>query len=374
MTLVSLLYFWLSTLLLKGLSQLQGRKPSLPTPIPRLSILIAARDEESQLPSLLEALERQSYPRDRFDIWIVDDRSQDRTWGVLQEWAKRDVERHHALQVTHKPPGISPKKHALSLALGQAKGEILVTTDADCLMGPLWLKELAAAFDSKTGLVLGLTTYRLPSTAGMWDKVMALEFASYAFVSAALVGLGFPVSGNANNIAYRREAHGSQNPEANRDHLVSGDDDFLLQGIHASGQWGIGYAISRESAVMTAPPDNARHFWEQRKRWAGKCMHYQPQQVAFLSLIFLYYLSILAGLVAGIFFCKLLPFALFFFAFKTTSDWRVTRKAAQQFGHEELMSGFVGAALLHIPLILSAVIAGSLGGFTWKGQKMKVRA
>lgn len=374
MTLASLLYFWLSTLLLKGLRQLSGHPPPPSPPLPKLSILIAARDEETQLPGLLSALERQSYARDLFDIWIVDDRSSDRTWKILQEWVLRDTTRHHAIQVTSKPSGISPKKHALSLALRQAQGDILVTTDADCLMGPDWLKELAAAFDSKTGLVLGLTTYRLPASPGLWDKIAALEFASYAFVSAALVGLGFPVSGNANNIAYRREAHADQNPQGNRDHLVSGDDDFLLQGIHASGHWEIRYAVSKASAVMTAPPDNARHFWEQRKRWAGKCLHYQPQQVAFLSLIFLYYLSILGGLAAALFCRRLLPFALLFFAFKTASDWCVTRKAAQKFGQQELMSGFVGAALLHIPLILSAVIAGSLGSFTWKGQTMKVRA
>jgi cellulose synthase/poly-beta-1,6-N-acetylglucosamine synthase-like glycosyltransferase len=285
----SIIYLVLSARLKKGLKILAERQPAAPKqplPSPFISILIAARNEEKHLPTLLKVLLDQDYPPDQFEIWVVDDRSEDKTAALLEERRSQFPERLKVLRVDSVPQGVSPKKHALGLAMGQAKGDIWVTTDADCLMGKQWLKSLVAAFEDKTGLVLGLTTYSPKSHPSFWDTTIALEFASYAFASASLVGLGFPVSGNANNIAYRKQAYLDQANRLQHSHLVSGDDDFLLQGIHATGQWRIGYALDPASAVTTSPPDSFRHFWEQRKRWAGKCIHYQPQQLLFLLGIF----------------------------------------------------------------------------------------
>jgi hypothetical protein len=50
------------------------------------------------------------------------------------------------------------------------------------------------------------------------------------------------------------------------------------------------------------------------------------------------------------------------------------KDATDRFGQKPLMQGFIGAALLHIPLILSAVLAGTFGTFSWKGQTFKTKA
>ena len=158
--------------------------------------------------------------------------------------------------------------------------------------------------------------------------------------------------------------------------IVSGDDDFLIQAIHKQGRWAIRYAVSPESQVRTEPPADLRQFWEQRKRWASKCGLYQPKQVAFLTLIFAYYLSIPLSLLAGIFYRPWLYAGLAGFAVKTASDGLVMRRAAKLFGKQSLMRAFLPAALLHIPLIIAAVAAGSFGEFTWKGEthRRKVKA
>lgn len=386
MLLASLVYALLTRSLLQGLSRLREQNPgfspqseantdlNVDPALPRLAVLIAARDEAENLPDLLTSLMHQDYPADAFTVWVVDDRSADSTPRILAEFAAKYSGRLHYRRVEKVPAGVSPKKHALSLALKEAKGDIFVTTDADCRMSPKWLRTVARHFTPETGLVLGLTTYTRNPKARFGQGIADLEFASYAFVAASLVGLGFPVTGNANNIAYRREAHEDQKKTLRHDHLISGDDDFLLQGIHATGKWKIRYMLAPESAVTTAPPDNARHFWEQRKRWASKCLHYQPRQVVFLGLIYAYYAGILLGLLlAGlgpIFGC----IALGAFILKTSCDYLVMRKATALFGQSDLMRSFIGAALLHIPLIVFAVIAGSLGSFTWKGQAFKTKA
>jgi cellulose synthase/poly-beta-1,6-N-acetylglucosamine synthase-like glycosyltransferase len=323
-------------------------------------VLIAARNEEARIRQCLDCLAQQDYPRERTEI--------------LAEYAGR-IPGFRFLSLTETAAGFSPKKYALSRGLGLATGEIIITTDADCIMAPRWISSLMAEFGPRTGLVSGLTTY-YDAGPGLWNGVQSLEFFSYAVVAAALIGLKFPVNGNANNLAYRREVYDAVSGFASHGGIVSGDDDFLIQSIHKEGRWEIRYAVTPDSQVRTEPPRDLRQFWEQRKRWASKCSLYQVKQVAFLALIFAYYVSIPLAVLGGFFHRPWLYLGLVGFAAKTGSDWVVMRRAARLFGKEDLLRAFVPAALLHIPLIIAAVLAGSFGEFTWKGQvhRRKVKA
>lgn len=355
-------------------NQAAGRGAAPGPALPKVSVLIAARNEEFRIRKCLDCLEAQDYPRERTEIIVVDDRSTDKTAGILAEYAAR-VPGFRYLSLSETAAGFSPKKFALSQGLRLATGEIIITTDADCIMAPHWIGALVSEFGPETGLVSGLTTY-YDAGPGVWNGVQALEFFSYAVVAAALIGLNFPVNGNANNLAYRREVFDEVSGFTSHGGIVSGDDDFLIQAIHKQGRWAIRYAVTPESQVRTEPPTDLRQFWEQRKRWASKCGLYQPKQVAFLALIFAYYLSIPLSLLAGAFYRPWLYAGLAGFAMKTVSDGMVMRRAAKLFGKESLMRAFLPAALLHIPLIIAAVAAGSFGEFTWKGEthRRKVKA
>ncbi len=99
------------------------------TPLPRLSMLIAAKDEEHNLPRCLDSLLAQNYPN--LEIIIADDRSTDRTGAILDEFAARDP-RINAVHVRELPPGWGGKNHAMYQALQHATGEFLCFSDADC--------------------------------------------------------------------------------------------------------------------------------------------------------------------------------------------------------------------------------------------------
>jgi len=364
----------LGNLTRQGRGNASGQRPDSSPLLPKVSVLIAARNEELRIRKCLECLAAQDYPRERTEIIVVDDRSNDGTAAILAEYAAR-LPGFRYLSLTETAAGFSPKKYALSQGLRLAGGEIIITTDADCIMAPRWISALVSEFAPDIGLVSGLTTY-YDAGPGAWNGVQALEFFSYAVVAAALIGLNFPVNGNANNLAYRREVFDEVSGFASHGGIVSGDDDFLIQAIHKQGRWDIRYAVTPESQVRTDPPTDLRQFWEQRKRWASKCSLYQPKQVAFLALIFAYYISIPLCLLGGFFHRSWLVAGLAGFAVKTVSDGLVMRRAAKLFGKESLMRSFLPAAILHIPLIIAAVAAGSFGEFTWKGQthRRKVKA
>jgi cellulose synthase/poly-beta-1,6-N-acetylglucosamine synthase-like glycosyltransferase len=332
-----------------------------------VSVLIAARNEETRIRNCLECLKAQDYDPARLQIVVVDDRSDDGTPDILKEFAAKWNGRFEIVSLTETAAGFSPKKYALSQGLKKAVGEIIVTTDADCVMSPGWISALVSEYGEDTGLVLGMTTYYDLEKPAAGAGMQALEFLSHGVVAAALIGLRFPVHGNANNISYRRKVYDQSAGFATD--IVSGDDDFLIQAIHKLGKWRIRYSVKPESRVQTEPPLSLRQFWEQRKRWASKTSLYQPKQTAFLACIFGYYASIPIFILAGAFYPGFLYLGLASWLVKLVSDFLVMRKGAKLFGKAGLMRHYPATSLVHIPLIIAAVLAGSFGEFTWKGQR-----
>jgi cellulose synthase/poly-beta-1,6-N-acetylglucosamine synthase-like glycosyltransferase len=367
------IYAYLNLKLIRGLNNLSRIRPAPPSPLPSVTILIAARNEEARIRKCLDCLRAQDYPWDKLQIVVVDDRSTDATAAILREYAEGWPGRFNAISLVETATGYSPKKYALSRGLIQATGEIIVTTDADCIMSPAWISTLVSEFGENTGLVLGMTTYYKLETEVPGAGIQALDFLSHGVVAAALIGLRFPVHGNANNIAYRRKVYDQSAGFASHGRIVSGDDDFLIQSIHKLGQWRIRYSVQPESQVQTEPPLSIGQFWEQRKRWASKTSLYGRKQTVFLSGIFAYYGLIPLCIVGGFFSPGLLAAGLLSWGVKFASDWLVMRKGARLFAKPELMRHYLGTSLIHIPLIIGAVLAGSFGEFTWKGQKHRKR-
>lgn len=376
--LANLVYAVLNLQLLKGLRNLtQGRRtdgkadsPMGPT-LPTVTVLIAARNEELRIPKCLDCLMSQDYDARRLQIIIVDDRSDDGTASVLSAYCDRFPGRLTIRTLKETGRGFSPKKYALSRGLEEATGEIIVTTDADCIMSDGWISAIVSEFADDTGLVLGMTSYYALSGETASSGTQALEFLSYGIVAAGLVGLNFPVHGNANNIAYRRKVYNEAASFASHGNIVSGDDDFLIQGIHKLGRWKIRYSVHPESQVQTEPPLSLGQFWEQRKRWASKCSLYEAKQTAFLACIFAYYALIPIFMILGLYQARYLALGLAGFGVKTGTDYLVMREGTATFSKKELMRWFPITCLVHIPLIIAAVLAGSFGEFTWKGQRVR---
>jgi poly-beta-1,6-N-acetyl-D-glucosamine synthase len=116
--------------------------------VPSVSIIIAARNEEANLPAKLENLRLLEYPADRVQIVIVSDGSTDQTASILRENASRIV------------PVILPqsngKASALNAAVRQATGEILIFQDARQIVEPNAIAELVSCFaDPTVGAVSG---------------------------------------------------------------------------------------------------------------------------------------------------------------------------------------------------------------------------
>lgn len=147
-----------------GLWNMVGVTILRPTPrfqplprLPRVSIILAARNEEETLPATLASLLSLDYPD--FEVILVDDDSDDRTGAIADEWAARSAS-GDKLRVIHNdelPAGWRGKVHAMSLAERAAAGEWILATDADVVFESSLLRQAIPLALEKNASLLSLT-------------------------------------------------------------------------------------------------------------------------------------------------------------------------------------------------------------------------
>lgn len=355
---------------------LGGLRKSAPTQksqIPSsVTVVVAARNEERNLRSLIPILLAQEHSGIELQVVVVDDRSDDGTPPLLSSYA----DRIDSVRVDSLPPGIGPKKHALARGLQLARGEIILQLDADNVPGPQWVAEMARHFGPTTGCVCGLVLHgpRGRQTPEWFHGIWALEATGWAAVQNAAIGAGMPISANGGNLAYRRKAFDAVNGFRAHQHVVSGDDDFLVQALADSGTWDVVSVQTPASWVETEPPGDWHQVWEQRKRWGSKCLRYDPKRVGLLALVYLSYLWVAIGLVVGFFHPWIGVGAGITFVAVLAEAFFLTLAMARRTGRAALIRWFPLAMAIQIPVVLGATLMGTFGRFRWKGQTVGAKA
>ena len=116
-----------------------------------VSIIIPFRNEEDNILSNLQSIESQNYPKEKFEVIYVDDSSTDNSLKILKSSIKN--EKIKVFSLPEIPGEFSRKKRAVNFGIENSKGEIIVTTDADCFHSSEWLVNLLSALDKKTGFI-----------------------------------------------------------------------------------------------------------------------------------------------------------------------------------------------------------------------------
>lgn len=336
---------------------------------PQLSVtvIIPARNESMSISACIEALLTQQYPRHLLDIVVVNDHSEDDTATIVQAYSTRFPQ----VRLLHLPmqQGRAYKKAAVTHGIAHSTGDIILTTDADCTAGPQWVHAMASQFTPDTGMVSGPVQLTSTTFAG---HLQSLEFMGLIAVGAGSIEAGTPNMCNGANLAYRRETFDALGGFAGVDHLASGDDEFLMHRMAASGRYKIRFAKLREAIVYTPPQSDLAAFVRQRRRWVSKSTQYEQKSVTLVLIAA--YLAILSFPVLTVFACfNPLFFWMLLSAFfwKTCCEFSVLTPAATFFRVRRLLRIVPLEQFLHIPYILYIGIAGNIGGYKWKGRKVK---
>ncbi len=243
-----------------------------------VTVIVPVRNEEGDIGFLLDDLFSQDYPRNKVEIIVVNDHSEDKT-GIIVEGKIKELSFFNCKIIEATGHG---KKSAIATGVQQAIGELIVTIDADCRTGVSWLHSINACFDNTTKMLFG--PVKIEQRGSLFSKMQSIEFASLIGSGAATMAFGIPTMCNGANLAFRKEVfHEVRGYEGNTQ-IASGDDEFLMRKIAKKYPKGIRFNNSQASIVTTKPQQTLSHFISQRIRWAGKWKHHGDFKSKFLAV------------------------------------------------------------------------------------------
>lgn len=238
---------------------------------PTVSVIVAARNEEENIDACLEALAGQDYPRNLHELIIINDQSTDSTAERLAAWQDRVVNLR-VLETDGSVYGLRGKANAVTQAIEASSGEIIVTTDADCVVSPTWISDVISRYDAQTGSVCGFTLIR---HSNIFSGMQTLDWAYLMTLASGSVGFGFPLSAVGNNMSFRRKAYDEVGGYANVGFSVT--EDFLLfKAIAYKSSWRVRYPMIASSIVWSQPCKNIRELYLQKKRWGKGGVRIHP--------------------------------------------------------------------------------------------------
>lgn len=240
---------------------LRRKKQTDTEPLPTVTVLVCARNEEHHIDECLQSLAMIDYPRERLEILFLDDRSTDRTPQILQEWSARLP--HLRVIVSHDDGGARGKVNALIQGMDRATGEIIIMTDADCRVPPQWVREHVRLYDADTGMVSSMTSL---FTRSVFSGAHCLEMVQVLALSMAGINYNIPLSVIGNNLSVRKKAYDELGGYRNIDFSVT-EDLALFQTVWHSGKWKVKFNANRDIAVLTYPPEDFKTWWRQKHRW-----------------------------------------------------------------------------------------------------------
>jgi cellulose synthase/poly-beta-1,6-N-acetylglucosamine synthase-like glycosyltransferase len=349
---------------------------------PTVSVIIPFRNEEENILSSLESIQRQDYPEELFEVFYINDSSDDNSRELIANASEKknikvldladedygDLNSENIISVTAARP--QGKKAAVNYGIQNSTGEIIVTTDADCIHNPGWLNSMVKYFDDETAMVAGAVDYNKEDN--LFSSIQRLEFAGLITAGAGLIGSSSPIICNAANLAYRRTIFEKVNGFTGNLHLSSGDDELLMQKIKRHTEFKIKFCPDRESVVKTSAARSLKEFFNQRKRWASKGLFYKnPVVTVQLILIFLFYAGLALQAALSLYYTEFLTMFLISLSAKIISEFLIMLKSSSLFFDKSIFKYFLFTELLQIPYIIITSILGAAGNFNWKNRKLK---
>jgi len=377
-------YFVSTLLLFWGLYRL---KPGGNRDEPSISVIIPARDEAENIEACLTSLLNQDYPRQRCEIIVVDDESRDQTYEIAKSaLEKREGCNYKLIRLSSGNPEatvetrgstgieiesveveLSGKKRALTYGIEASKGEILLFTDADCNVPSGWISAVVSHFEPEVELVAGFTFREHRDS--LWEKLYSLESLATATISAGSIGWGYPVTGSASNLAYRRSLFEQLGGFKDMSSKASGDDTLFLQKANRVGRAKAKYMTSLGSFVTTDMPKSPAEVLTQRLRRFTTTLDFSPALLLLSALVFLFYLLLILSPIGLLYAPGFFQIALLCLGAKFIVDLLVLYKSTGIFRKRYLLKYLPILELVYPPFFVYCSIASLLSPSEWKGRK-----
>jgi cellulose synthase/poly-beta-1,6-N-acetylglucosamine synthase-like glycosyltransferase len=361
-----LLYSILIFYYLNAWSKLDEYTPSATVNNGLLSVIIPARNEEKNIANLLNALAQQTYPKEFFEVIIVDDFSEDGTADIVRKFRLPNL-----TLIQPEISSQSSKKKAIEAGINKAAGELIITTDADCVPSKYWLEKINN-FYVATDAAFIAAPVKFSHNQSFLQIFQSLDFLTLQGITAASVGSDLYAMCNGANLAYKKEAFENVNGFEGIDKVATGDDMLLMHKIRGKYPGKIFYLKSKEAITYTQPMLSWKEFFMQRKRWASKTLVYDDYKIiAVLGFVYLLNCLFIALIIASLFNAFYWWFVVGFWLAKTIIEFPFIKDVAKFYEEKTVTKYLWLFQPVHIMYTVFIGIASQFGKYEWKGRKTK---
>jgi cellulose synthase/poly-beta-1,6-N-acetylglucosamine synthase-like glycosyltransferase len=337
------------------------------TPKHFFAIVIPFRNESANLPLLLESFKNLNYPKNLFEIILVDDFSEDDSVKLIYNWRMENGEFQTTLLENLRISN-APKKDAINRAIPIINNEWMVTTDADCVVPENWLLTLDHYIrNNSVSMVVGSVTYTCKKSFLHHFQQLDLTSLQGATIGSFGMGLGFMCNGA--NFCYTKSLFQKLNGFDGNNKIASGDDVFLLQKAVQQFPDQVHYLKCKSNIVSTKPLDDWNSLFEQRRRWASKTGSYQSVFGKDLAVIvFSGNFAIVAG--CGLWLFGVFPWLdlLLLFLIKFSFDYSLLNKT-NSFLTRKRMHYLIVSSVFYPFFCITVAVFSWFGKYEWKGRK-----
>lgn len=337
------------------------------------SIIIPFRNEESNIEMCIRSLISQNYPSSQYEIILIDDSSTDKTTTIAESWASK----HSNISIiTLKEYNAEGKKKAIEAAIQKAKGELIITTDADCCMGKEWLAGIVNYYISSNAKMI-VAPVMFQNEKSIFEKMQSLEFVALMASTAGSIYFNKPTMCNGANLAYSKKTFDDVNGFRSIEDGVSGDDVLLMYKIDKMYPGSVKYLKDRDSIVYTNAQPTLMSFINQRIRWASKGlgqMNKASKALSFTIFFFNVWICfnpfILLGYMAfpAYFSSVTVEICLIIFGIKCIIDFLLLFLASRFFRKRGLLIYFLPQQLLYPFYVTGIGFLGRRKKYIWKDR------
>lgn len=331
-----------------------------------ISVVVIFRNEAMNLSNLVHSFEKINYPHEKVEFIFVNDESDDDSYVIMKDLL------HAASIKSDLIQSQGGKKAGLVAALKKANNELIVCTDADCIVPSNWLLSMSKHFeDQRVKLVLGPVAFI--SSNRLIQKFFGLEFLSLIASTAGSTFFHRSIMANGGNLAYRKSILQEFDSNVTKSELSSGDDIFLLSAVKKRfGPSSISFSYSISSEVVTKSPETIKAFIHQRVRWISKSKSYSDADMIFSTvLIGLTNFLLLALSVVALLNYKV-EYTFLFWGLKSLVDFVLLAIYTNDFNRMKLLWLFIPLVFFY-PIYVCSI--GFLGVFLnpkWKGRSLNI--
>lgn len=300
-----------------------------------VSVIICARDEDANLASNLPGVLVQEYPTTH-EVIVVNDNSVDDSKYILAELQKT-FKKLQVVELTQEAKHIRGKKYPLSIGIKEARHEIVLLTDADCVpVSQQWIFKMQDAFTDGIEVALGYGAYK--KSSAFLNKVIRFETFHTALQYFGFALAGYPYMGVGRNLAYRKNIFFRNKGFSSINHISSGDDDLFINQV--ANKKNTAVVLEPEAFTLSAPKETWKDWKRQKSRHFSTGKYYKGMHQLLLGAYTGSYL-----LFYPLFFAALFAFdwrwALLIFLLRCITVSYVWNKAMQKLNEEDLFPLFL---------------------------------